>query len=103
MTGSVGAGAGSYVLTYSATDSAGNGASASRTVIVSDSTSPTITLIGEATVNHEQGTTYIDSGATAVDTVDGVIAVTSSGSGRFWCGVPIRSPTVPLTLSEIRP
>ena len=80
VTGSVGAGAGSYVLTYSATDSAGNGASASRTVIVSDSTSPTITLIGEATVNHEQGTTYIDSGATAVDTVDGVIAVTSSGS-----------------------
>jgi hypothetical protein len=80
VTGSVGAGAGSYVLTYSATDSAGNGASASRTVIVSDSTSPTITLIGEATVNHEQGTTYIDPGATAVDTVDGVIAVTSSGS-----------------------
>ena len=80
VTGSVGAAAGSYVLTYSATDSAGNGASASRTVIVSDSTSPTITLIGEATVNHEQGTTYIDSGATAVDTVDGVIAVTSSGS-----------------------
>jgi hypothetical protein len=80
ISGTVGGNAGSYVLTYSATDSAGNGASVSRTVIVSDSSLPTITLIGEATVNHEQGTTYIDSGATAVDTVDGVIPVSRSGS-----------------------
>ena len=80
ISGTVGGNAGSYVLTYSATDSAGNGASVSRTVIVSDSTLPTITLVGEATVNHEQGTIYTDAGASASDSVDGSVSVTTSGT-----------------------
>jgi hypothetical protein len=80
VTGSVGTGAGSYVLTYSATDSAGNGASASRTVIVGDTMAPVITLSGDAEVTHEQGTNFTDEGATALDTVDGTISVTVTGS-----------------------
>ncbi len=63
---------GSYLLTYDVTDAAGNIAkSVGRTINVSDTTIPVITLLGSASVNHEQGTPYVDAGATASDTVDG--------------------------------
>ena len=63
--------AGSYILTYTASDSAGNSAVAvSRTVIVSDTTAPVISLTGSSSVAHEQGTPYADPGATSSDTVD---------------------------------
>lgn len=39
----------------------------------SDTTPPVISLLGNATVNHTQGTTYTDAGATASDNVDGDI------------------------------
>ena len=78
--GSVGTDAGTYALTYTATDSAGNTATVTRTVIVADTTAPAITLVGGATVNHEQGTPFVDPGASAQDTVDGSVAVASTGS-----------------------
>ena len=40
---------------------------------------PVITLNGAATVNHEQGTSYTDAGATATDSVEGTLTVTVSG------------------------
>ncbi len=65
--------AGTYTLTYTATDSAGNAATAvTRTVIVADTVAPVITLSGSASVNHEQGVTYSDAGASASDSVDGI-------------------------------
>ena len=47
-----------------------------------DTTAPTITLTGEATINLSVGDTYTDAGATASDDVDGDItsSVTTSGS-----------------------
>lgn len=45
-----------------------------------DTTAPVITLNGDATLNHEQGTTFTDPGATANDETDGSVAVTVSGS-----------------------
>jgi endo-1,3(4)-beta-glucanase len=80
ISGSVGAAAGSYTLTYSASDSSGNTASTNRTVNVADTTPPLITLVGDSTINHEQGTTYNEPGATANDVVDGAVNVTISGS-----------------------
>jgi endoglucanase Acf2 len=71
---------GTYVLTYTATDAAGNSASATRTVVVTDGTPPDIAVTGPLTVNHEQGTPYSDQGATATDAVDGSIAVVMTGS-----------------------
>ena len=41
---------------------------------------PVITLNGAAAVNHEQGTTYIDAGAVATDTVEGTLTVIVSGA-----------------------
>ena len=78
--GSVGTAAGTYTLTYSATDSSGNAATATRTVIVADTTAPTITLVGAASMTHEQGSAFTDPGASATDTVDGEVTVTTAGS-----------------------
>ena len=58
----------------------GGGGSAAPNAPISDTTPPVITLVGAASVNHEQGTTYTDEGATASDTVDGTLSVSSSGN-----------------------
>ena len=63
---------GTYTLTYNATDATGNAATAvTRTVIVVDTTAPTITLNGDASVTVETGAEYEDKGATSSDIVDG--------------------------------
>src|SRR3989344_291560 len=77
---------GTYTVTYTVSDAAGNEADpVTRTVNVvetltaepepepEDTAPPVITLLGEATVEVEQGTEYIDAGATAADDVDGDI------------------------------
>jgi hypothetical protein len=72
--------AGTYIIRYNVSDAAGNAAAeASRTVTVADTTAPVITLSGNSLVNHEQGTSYTDAGATATDTVDGAVTVNIGG------------------------
>ncbi len=64
--------AGTYIVTYSVSDAAGNSASENRTVNVNaDTTPPVITLNGNATVDVNVGGTYTELGATATDNVDG--------------------------------
>ena len=62
---------GSYTVTYTVSDASGNQATAVRTVIVVDSTPPTIALIGSNPVSVEAGSSYTDAGATATDAYDG--------------------------------
>ena len=62
---------GSYTVTYTVSDASGNQATAVRTVIVEDSTPPTIALIGSNPVSVEAGSSYTDAGATATDSYDG--------------------------------
>jgi hypothetical protein len=66
---------GTYTVTYNVSDAAGNAATqVIRTVnITPDVTIPVITLLGEAEVSLELGSTYTDAGATAVDNIDGDI------------------------------
>jgi len=72
---------GVYTLTYLAVDSSGNRATeVSRTVIVVDTTPPVVTLTGSSNLIHPLGEVYIDAGASASDKVDGVVAVTLSGT-----------------------
>jgi len=59
--------AGIYTLTYSATDPAGNTGSTTRTVHVIDTTAPTVTLNGDASMTVECHTSFSDPGATAND------------------------------------
>ncbi|MDQ7075339.1 MAG: DUF5011 domain-containing protein [Gammaproteobacteria bacterium] len=69
---------GRYVVIYTVQDSTGNSAQTSVTVTVEDSTAPTITLLGNAALSIEFGSTYVDAGATASDIVDGNISANVS-------------------------
>ncbi len=80
---------GTYVITYSATDSAGNTSTKTRTVkvieetpppVTPDTTKPVITLSGEAVISLSVGETFIDPGYAAVDDRDGNIKATANGT-----------------------
>ena len=62
---------GSYTITYNVSDTAGNAATqVTRTVNVTDTTAPVVTLNGADSVTIECGDTYIDAGGTATDSCD---------------------------------
>ena len=76
---------GAYTITYTATDSAENIATETRIInvidsSVTDTTSPVITINGNIFEAVILNSIYTDLGATALDEVDGVIAVDISGS-----------------------
>jgi hypothetical protein len=71
---------GTYPVTYSSTDSAGNTGFVVRQVTVADTIDPVITLAGSLTVELLRGELFIEPGATAVDSFDGEIAVEIEGS-----------------------
>ncbi len=62
---------GTYILTYSLADAAGNTDTATRTVTVVDTTAPVLTLLGDANMTHAKNTAWVDPGATASDSLDG--------------------------------
>ena len=69
-----------YTITYTSTDPFGNTGTATRTVNVVDTTAPVITVIGDLSIDIEQGKVYQDEGATAEDLSGDVEVV------NFWCG-----------------
>ena len=72
---------GVYMLTYTASDAAGNNATpVVRSVTVSDTTPPVVTLNGAADVTVECHTSFSDPGATATDSCAGPLPVSTSGS-----------------------
>lgn len=75
--------AGTYEVSYSASDTAGNVGTTTRTVIVEaplpDTVGPVITLVGAAAMTIEQGSTFLDPGASATDALEGVVSVTIGG------------------------
>ncbi|MFT6268834.1 MAG: hypothetical protein ACJAVV_001649, partial [Alphaproteobacteria bacterium] len=74
---------GSYVITYTVSDSAGNSISTTRTVIVEpapDTQAPIISLIGNAIINLTAGDTYTELGVTVSDNVDTDLTAVISGS-----------------------
>lgn len=81
-TGSVNANSpGTYTLSYTATDTAGNTAGPiTRTVTVVDTTPPVITLNGANPLTWECHTAFTDPGATAADSCDTSVPVTVSGT-----------------------
>ena len=63
---------GTYTVSYNVSDAAGNtAAEVTRTVSVSDTQAPVITLIGSADQTIEVGSIFSDAGATALDDIDG--------------------------------
>ena len=73
--------AGTYTVTYTATDQYGATDTKFRTVtVVAPNTAPTITLIGSATVTIIQGGTFTDPGTTVTDSQDSGLTATPSGT-----------------------
>lgn len=66
-------------VSVTATDDAGNVASLTVNVVVSDTTAPTITVTGTNPISIPPGSSYTDEGATATDLVDGTRPVSTSG------------------------
>ena len=67
--------AGSYTVTYTVSDSAGNKATAIRTVnVTGDKTAPVLTLLGANPETMEVFTSYIELGAKAFDNRDGNVS-----------------------------
>ena len=78
---------GVYIISYTAVDSAGNAASATRRVnviappvVTPDTSAPLISLIGTSEVSVKRGSSYNESGASAFDEVDGNVIVVISGT-----------------------
>ncbi len=81
--------AGVYQVTYNVSDTSGNAAdTVRRTVTVSDTSAPIITLNGSPVVSLLCGETYTELGATATDTCDGNL------SGRIVVGGDVVDPKV---------
>jgi hypothetical protein len=63
------------LLTYTATDAAGNAASVTRTVTVIDTRPPDVALAGSSALTVESASTFVDPGASAFDWLDGAVPV----------------------------
>ena len=71
---------GEYTVTYNVQDAAGNFSDeVTRTVKIVDTTPPTITLEGDATIKLELGDVYTDSGASADDSLEGALVLIKTG------------------------
>jgi len=81
-------GDGVYYYSIFALDNGGNVSSAATTTITLDTTAPTMTLLGNATISQNQGQTYTDAGATATDAIDGDLTNSISTSGTVNTNVP---------------
>ncbi len=71
---------GSYTVSYATWNSAG-GANASRTVIVDDTTAPSLALLGDSYMVHTCNTPWVDPGVTATDACSGDISTWVSRTG----------------------
>ena len=80
-----------YTLTYTVSDTAGNEATVTRTVVVvvsADEEAPVITLLGDATMNLILGDTYTEPGSSVTDNVDtGLVAGISGVADTSTVGV----------------
>lgn len=75
---------GVYIITYTATDLAGNTGTITRTVnifnpAIPDTTAPVISIIGDNPLSINKDSTYEELGATAIDDVDVTVTTISTG------------------------
>jgi len=77
-----------YVLNYSATNAAGAVATTTRTVVVTDTTPPILTLVGASPLNLDVGTPFTDPGATAFDACEGDLTASIVSTGTVNTAAP---------------
>ncbi|MGN1051999.1 MAG: immunoglobulin-like domain-containing protein, partial [Candidatus Scatosoma sp.] len=74
----------SYVVTYKATDTAGNEGTATRIVVVRDTIIPTISLRGDERVQIKLGETYQEAGVTISDNFSSNLEAVITGSVKTY-------------------
>ncbi len=79
---------GIHLVTWSATDSAGNTGTAVQAIKIADSTAPTVTITGANPLLLTVGDAYDDPGATATDLVDGDLTAAIVTAGTVDTGAP---------------
>lgn len=72
---------GTTVVTYTVQTSAGDYSSAPLDLVVVDTSSPVLTILGDATMTLAVGATFVDPGFSASDNLDGVITSSVVVSG----------------------
>ncbi len=75
--------AGTYTVTYTATDGDGNDGMATRIVTVRDTTPPVITVSGDDPVSIDLGSVYKDEGATSTDNDPGYVGSVSDDAAAI--------------------
>ena len=92
---------GDHIITYTATDGAGNTAQATQTVVVTDNTAPTFNAPAPVTVNADsngQGTIpNFVSAITAQDNCSGPVTITQSPAAGTTVGVGTHTVTITAT------
>ena len=75
---------GLYVISYTATDTAGNVSEPRHRIVIvetpKDAIPPTLSMLGNPVIELELGAAYSDPGIVAYDNIDDVVAVTIDGS-----------------------
>ena len=71
---------GTYTVEYTCTDAAGNSASKTRTVTITDGTPPIITIDGQSPVTIDLGENYTDAGAICNDPIDGGLVISHTST-----------------------
>ena len=79
---------GTYVLTYIATNGSGAVATTTRTVIIKDTAAPTLTLLGNNSLNIDLGSAFGDPGAKAIDACEGDLSLQIVRSGTVNVNLP---------------
>lgn len=90
---------GDYYLWIYAKDSKDNYVITRSNAFKMDNIAPTITIVGNTTINHEVKTTYSDLGATASDNIDGNITNNISADMQVAAGM-VGTYTVTYTVSD---
>lgn len=90
---------GDYSVVYTASSILGAVSSSTRTVEVVDTTAPSLSLNGAATVTIEEGELYTDAGATATDSCEGTITGDIIATSTVHTAVP-GSYTVTYTVTD---
>lgn len=71
---------GTTILTWTATDAAGNSATTTQQITIQDTTAPLITLHGSPDEYVQINQPFINTGAIATDQVDGITTLTGAGT-----------------------
>jgi hypothetical protein len=71
---------GTNVVVLAVADASGNTTFSTNTVVVADTTPPTLTVLGDDPLTNECHTAFVDPGATATDNCSGVVSLVTNST-----------------------